>query len=58
MARFTLVFVWGLPDLDLPVLPEATADALADVDDGWQRSGKVVVYVLSNFNFWLIFGKL
>jgi hypothetical protein len=41
MARFTLVFVWGT-DLD-EVLPEATADALADVDDGWQRSGKVFV---------------
>ena len=56
MARFTLVFVWGT-DLD-EVLPEATAEALADVADGWQRSGKVVVYVLANFNIWLIFGKL
>ena len=58
MARFTLVFVWGT-DLD-EVLPEATADALADVDDGWQRSGMVVVYVFSNYfsNFWRIFDKL
>jgi hypothetical protein len=41
MSKFHLVFVWGTDLHD--ILPEATADELAAVDDGWTRSGKVFI---------------